>query len=157
MSQPHSSTRRPTLVAVALLAALAPVACSESPAEPTPEPSGASPSAAASPAVPTAAEPTPAARDVDDCELVSQAEVEAALGITVAEVVPDPLDISNGCSYRTADYSAGGGSYDISSYAPAGVLLTQVGGILLIPSLEPGTFADELTGLAESAYANLGG
>lgn len=207
MAQLHSTRRRPALVAVALLAVLVPVACSGSPSEPAPEPSTASPSAESPPAPTTAAEPTPVARDVDDCALVSQAEVEATFGVTVAEVVPDPLDIGNGCSYRTADYSAGGGSYDVSSYAPAdgeglfdrlqqgaqsndvfesyqeipgpwsagyyaiqpggaislavsgpdGVLITQVGGILLIPSLEPGTFADELTALAESAYATLGG
>lgn len=209
MTQVHRTGPGPVRGAVLLaIVALAPVACSGGSSQPTPEASTTS-SAVGEP--PPSATPqddsAEAVREVDDCELVTQAEVETALGVTIAEVVPDPLDIGNGCSYRTADYSAGGGSYDVSSYAPAdgeglfsrlqqgaqsndvfqsyqeipgpwsagyytiqpggaislavsgpdGVLITQIGGILLIPSLEPGTFADQLTTLAESAYAALGG
>lgn len=208
MTQAHRAVPHPGRVAALLaLAALAPVACSSGSSQPTPDPSAPS-SAAESPPVATPQDGTSDAPwEVDDCELVTQAEVEATFAVTVAEVVPDPLDIGNGCSYRTSNYAEGGGSYQVSSYSfadghdlfaglqegaeandafgsyqeipgpwsdgyyviepggaislavsgPDGVLLTQVGGILLIPSLEPGTFADQLTTLAESAYATLGG
>ncbi|MDQ7910912.1 DUF3558 family protein [Phytohabitans sp. ZYX-F-186] len=81
---------------------------SADPAAPPADPATVASSTAASSALATDSDGFP----VDPCALVPKELVESTLGITVV----DSEKSKTGCELKTADYSAGGGSYEINVY-----------------------------------------